>query len=359
MLENQDTISKSHLATARAVDQLRRQLGIVLQEDDGVLLGAVPIEGLTPGLLRQLQILPEKRLHLLLTSARAHSLGIDIGSQALLRIDAQNLSLPTLLALADPLNTSPLPEIKPLPATPSQQMLLSMAKYASLLPAMLTVESNALPQDWLPVIAADVASYWAAPQLDIVPLAQAKMPMEGAENAKLMCFRTRYGTSTHLALIIGDPAQTDAPLTRIHSSCITGDILGSMRCDCGDQLHRALEQIKQAGNGVLIYLHQEGRGIGIANKLRAYQLQERGLDTYDANLALGFGEDERDFAIAGAILKHLNIRNIRLLTNNPLKITAIEKTGITVTERVPLIIPSGSHNKAYLEAKGKKAGHLF
>jgi len=354
MPENPDIITRSHLATARAVDSLRRQLGIVLQEDNGTLLGAVPVEGLTPGLFSMIHALPAKRLQLLLTGARARMLGLDTEVRTV-RIDAQNLTFPDLLALADPLIT-PAPKVTIEPATPSHDLLLFMAKYASLLPAMLVIESAVLPQDWLRVSISDINAYWAEPPLDIVPLAHAAMPVEGMESATLACFRTRYGTSTHLVLTFGNIAS--APLTRIHSSCITGDILGSLRCDCGDQLKMALAQLHAEG-GLLLYLHQEGRGIGIANKLRAYQLQERGLDTYDANLALGFDEDERDFGIAGAILKHLGIKQIRLLTNNPHKIAAIETASIKVSERVPLIAESGSHNQAYLDAKAKKSGHLF
>jgi len=352
-MENPDSISQAHLATGRAVDQLRRQLGIIFQEDNGALLGACPIEGLTPGLLAQL---PPNR-SLLLTTARARSLGFDTQNAKIVRINATHLSLSELQSLADPLADKTLPDIDLLPVTPSHETLLTLAKYASLLPAMLTVESAPFPADWLRVSASDVAAYWAAPPLDIVPLTQAALPMQGVENAKIICFRTRWGTSTHLALIIGEPG--DNPLTRIHSSCITGDILGSLRCDCGDQLSMAIQQISEAGSGILLYLHQEGRGIGIANKLRAYQLQERGVDTYEANLMLGFEEDERDFTIAAAILKKLGIAAIRMLTNNPQKMHALEKAGITISQRIPLIAASGQHNHAYLKAKTQKAGHLF
>ena len=149
-----------------------------------------------------------------------------------------------------------------------------------------------------------------------------------------------------------------APLVRVHSSCVTGDLLGSLRCDCGSQLQLALSQMKEAGAGILLYLHQEGRGIGITSKLRAYALQERGLDTFAANEQLGFSEDERDFSIAGELLKALGHTRIRLLTNNPDKIDAFDVSGITITERLPLITPSNTHNHAYLEAKKIKRGHL-
>jgi len=358
MLEESKPITKAHLAAGRAVDQLRRQLGIVFQEDNGDRIGACPVEGLTQDLLSDLRALPKSRLHLLLTGARARSLGLDTKDAQAVRIDAQNLLLPAMQALADPLaDKKDIPKVTLLPATPSQEMLLTLAKYASLLPAMLIIESNALPEEWVSVAIADVKAYWSAPMFDIVPLTKAALPIGGGEQAALTCFRERYGTSVHLALVVGKIG--DNPLTRIHSSCVTGDILGSLRCDCGNQLKLALEAISKAGSGILIYLHQEGRGIGITNKLRAYQLQERGVDTYDANLMLGFGEDERDFSIAAAILKKLGVSRIRMLTNNPHKMAAIEKAGIKVSERVPLIAATGEHNHAYLEAKSKKAGHLF
>lgn len=346
----------AHLAAGRAVDQLRRQLGIVLQEDNGALLGACPVEGLTPGLLGQLRALPGCRLHVLLTGARARSLGLDAKEARTVRLDAEDMLFPALQALADPLADAapPPPETGLLPITASHDMLLTLAKYASLLPAMLTVESDKLPESWRRIRMIDVAAYWAAPSLDMVKLAEARLPVHAAEDARLAAFRLRYGTSTHLALLIGQPEGD--PLVRVHSSCITGDILGSLRCDCGDQLELAVKKIAASGGGALLYLHQEGRGIGIANKLRAYALQERGVDTYEANLMLGFDEDERDFALAAAMLKMLGMPRIRLLSSNPRKAESLAAQGIQVSERVRLDAPSGRHNHAYLSAKAKRHG---
>lgn len=361
-MTQQNTISQAHLATGRAVDQLRRQLGIVFVQSDGTPLGGCPVEGLTPSLLKQLQALPHAQLQLLVTTTRARTIGFDLPDNTqLVSLHANDLSLAELQAIADPvINNVTIPELHLLPVNHSHEMLLSMAKYASLLPAMLVIGADCFPENWLSVSAADLAAYWEAPPLDMVPLVEAALPIEGAENAKLVCFRMRYGTSTHLALIIGDITQSkDGVLTRVHSSCITGDILGSLRCDCGDQLGLAIDQIQKEGQGILLYLHQEGRGIGIANKLRAYALQERGVDTYDANLMLGFDADERDFSIAAAMLNALDIPSIRLLTNNPEKIKALEKYGIKINKRVPVVIKSGKHNHAYLDAKAKKSGHLF
>ncbi len=353
------TISQAHLAAARAVDSLRRQLPIVFMEDNRKMTGAVPVEGLTLGLLEALHALPQSRLQLLITAARARHLRLEAPSAGTVRIDAQNLSLSLLHTLADPLaDPAAVPALTASAATPAQEMLLTLTKYAALLPAVLLVESATLPADWTRIAMQDVQGYWRNPQLDIVPLAQAALPIAGAEQATVTCFRERHGTSVHLALSFGDLSKSESPLVRVHSSCITGDILGSLRCDCGDQLKLAIARLAESG-GLLLYLHQEGRGIGIANKLRAYRLQERGVDTYEANALLGFAEDERDFAIAGALLTKLGVTKIRLLTNNPHKLVAVEKTGIAIVERVPLVVPSGAHNHGYLEAKAKKSGHLF
>lgn len=359
MQENPEGISKAHLHTGRAVDQLRRQLPIVLEENNGKAVGVYPVEGLTEAVATGLRI-PQSTLSLLITGIRAGYLGLNTKNTATACIDAQNLSFAEIQTLADPLaGETPIPTISLLPQIVTHEAAMRLAKHASLLPALLLIENAEFPADWLRVTTNDIAAYWAAPPIDIVPVTQASLPIEGAEKTTLICFRDRFGTSTHLALIIGNALAEDAPLTRIHSSCVTGDILGSLRCDCCSQLQLSIAQMVKQGSGLLIYLHQEGRGIGIANKLRAYALQERGIDTYDANLMLGFGEDERDFSIAAAILNSLGKTRIKLMTNNPRKIENIEKYGISVAARVPVVIHAGVHNQEYLNAKVKKSGHLF
>jgi GTP cyclohydrolase II len=168
------------------------------------------------------------------------------------------------------------------------------------------------------------------------------------------------GTRTEsLALMCGDLDDQTVPLVRLHSECLTGDVLGSLRCDCGEQLAASLELIAQSGTGVLLYLRQEGRGIGLANKIRAYALQDAGMDTVDANLALGLPVDRREYTSSAAILRHLGLRRVRLLTNNPLKRTALEQHGIEVVERVPLMVPPNPANRQYLRTKAKRMGHLL
>jgi GTP cyclohydrolase II len=161
----------------------------------------------------------------------------------------------------------------------------------------------------------------------------------------------------HLAFVMGAIAEAEGVLARLHSECFTGDVLHSLRCDCGEQLRRALEMIAAEGSGVLVYLRQEGRGIGLRDKLRAYNLQDAGMDTVDANLALGHQADERDYGAAAGILRHLGVRSVRLLTNNPRKIEAMRQLGIDVVARLPLLIPATVESEAYLRTKRTRLNH--
>ncbi|MES2209308.1 MAG: GTP cyclohydrolase II [Chloroflexota bacterium] len=163
----------------------------------------------------------------------------------------------------------------------------------------------------------------------------------------------------HVAIVHGDPLGAEDIPVRIHSECLTGDAIGSLRCDCRDQLEASLRAIAAEDRGIVLYLRQEGRGIGLLNKLRAYGLQDHGLDTVEANLALGFGDDERDYAVAAHMLSLLQVRSIRLMTNNPRKIAGLEALGVRVTGRIPLVIPPNENNRFYLETKATKSGHLF
>lgn len=174
---------------------------------------------------------------------------------------------------------------------------------------------------------------------------------------ELIPFQERTNSLEHMALIKGDITSTEIILTRIHSACATGDLFGSLRCDCGEQLIESMKLIETNGNGIILYLQQEGRGIGLMNKMKAYKLQEEGMDTLEANLQLGFAPDERDYEIGAKILDHLGIKKVKLLTNNPDKIIGLEKNGIMVMERIPLIIQPNPCNKYYLDTKESRMGH--
>ncbi|MER3398653.1 MAG: bifunctional 3,4-dihydroxy-2-butanone-4-phosphate synthase/GTP cyclohydrolase II [Chloroflexota bacterium] len=206
------------------------------------------------------------------------------------------------------------------------------------------------------VSVAQIAAYRRKKEILVRRVAEARLPSAFGE-FKVVAYEGLYDGRTHLALIKGGPG--GVPLVRIHSECLTGDVFGSLRCDCGAQLEEALRLIGAADFGVLIYLRQEGRGIGLGSKIMAYHLQERGLDTVEANLALGFAPDLREYSVASSILKELGIKKIRLLTNNPAKLDDLEEAGIEVADRVPLIIGPNPHNARYLKTKKEKLGHLL
>lgn len=174
---------------------------------------------------------------------------------------------------------------------------------------------------------------------------------------ELHCFVAKHDGREHLALVYGDVSGKEDVLTRVHSECFTGDVLHSLRCDCGQQLDAAMKRIVENGSGVIVYMRQEGRGIGLANKLHAYHLQEKGLDTVDANVRLGFAPDLREYGIGAQILKNLGVESIRLLTNNPKKLVGLEGYGLSITGREPLIIPPQQHNEVYMRTKKERMGH--
>lgn len=185
-----------------------------------------------------------------------------------------------------------------------------------------------------------------------------RLPTEHAE-FKLCLYKSTVDNEHHMALVLGDLAQPDPVLVRVHSECFTGDVLGSLRCDCGKQLDAAMRMIAREGRGVILYMRQEGRGIGLANKIHAYQLQEQGLDTVEANEKLGFGADLRDYGVGAQILAHLGLSRIRLITNNPRKIVGLEGHGLIITERVELLCGATEHSERYLATKKEKLGHLL
>lgn len=176
-------------------------------------------------------------------------------------------------------------------------------------------------------------------------------------NFKLVAFKEKSTNREHLALMKGEWKKGDPVLTRVHSSCFTGDILGSLRCDCGDQLHKAMQMVEQEGKGVILYMNQEGRGIGLVNKLRAYKLQEEGMDTVEANIHLGFGSDERDYGVGAQILRYLDVTRLKLMSNNPKKRAGLKGYGLEIVDIVPIEIKSNPHNEKYLQTKRDKLGH--
>jgi GTP cyclohydrolase II len=247
-----------------------------------------------------------------------------------------------------------------------QDAAVGLVKLARLLPAALVARIPGDPAQWAeqedaPVLSLDDIDRYreATDEGEAVLAARAPVPLEGAEDAEVYAFRPADGGKEHLAIVIGSPSKGRPVLTRLHSECLTGDLLGSLRCDCGDQLRGAIQAIASAGGGILIYLAQEGRGIGLVNKLRAYRLQDQGFDTIDANERLGFDADERVYRPAATILKALGYGKVRLLTNNPAKVDGLSACGIEIVERVPHSFPANGHNENYLRTKAARAGHLL
>ncbi|MEX2455601.1 MAG: GTP cyclohydrolase II [Rhodospirillaceae bacterium] len=263
--------------------------------------------------------------------------------------------------LADPMRGPFVASRDPVPASVAASVRL--AKIARLLPSTLAVVVPAVTIGKTPgIVAIDVASvsgYEKTAAAALKRVTAARVPLEGAEHAQIMAFRPADGGIEHLAIVIGDPEPPGPVLIRLHSECFTGDLLGSLKCDCGDQLRGAIEQIGKEGSGILLYLAQEGRGIGLINKLRAYALQDQGFDTVEANQRLGFEDDERVFLAAAEMLRQLGFSRVRLLTNNPRKVAQLEEYGIEVVERVAHAFPTNIHNERYLAIKAEKSGHLF
>jgi GTP cyclohydrolase II len=246
---------------------------------------------------------------------------------------------------------------------------IDLAKLARLLPAVIlgmlpaaqAAERAALAaaEDLLSVGVGEIAGYETLAARSLTPVSEARVPLAGAESTRIIAFRPADGGVEHLAIVIGEPAANKPVLTRLHSACFTGDLLGSLRCDCGDQLQGAIAEIGRQGAGLLLYLAQEGRGIGLVNKLRAYRLQDRGADTVEANLQLGFDADERIYLPAAEMLRQLGFPAVRLMTNNPEKVAGLARSGIEVVERVPHVFPANRHNEGYLETKATRFGHMF
>lgn len=230
---------------------------------------------------------------------------------------------------------------------------IALSRHAGVLPAWFVSSGNA-PVDMVETSAAAIAAFADPARLAIA--ARARLPVAASEVGEIVAFRSPDDPQEHVALVLG-LRDGGVPVVRLHSECLTGDVLGSLKCDCGPQLHAALTAIADAPWGILLYLRQEGRGIGLVNKLRAYQLQDQGFDTVDANVRLGFPVEARDFGIAAQMLRLLKVDAIRLMTNNPDKVARLEGEGVLVVERLPLALPTNAHNAYYLATKRDRTGH--
>ncbi len=344
---------------ARAIDALRRGWAIAIQAPGEPVLTLLPIETADPARLAAFD--PAGAGQILLSFGRAETLKI-VNQRAAAQPDQPVVirreawtDFAVATALADPQLDLAMPFKGPFrsigPDAPiAAAQALRLARIAGLLPAFFAGGVGAE----LTITPAAIDAHEDANRLAIVT--RARLPVAGAEDSEIVAFRTPDAAGEHVALLIGQP-DGRPPLVRLHSECLTGDVLGSLKCDCGPQLHAAIHAIADAGWGILLYLRQEGRGIGLVNKLRAYALQDQGFDTVDANTRLGFAIDARDFGVAGRMLALLGQDRVRLLTNNPAKVAGLTAAGIAVVERVAHHLPPNRHNERYLATKRDRTGH--
>lgn len=344
-------------AAPKAIDALRRGWPVVID-------GAVTVLAIESADAHRLAAFEGyNSANILISASRAATLklmnqraaAVEAGPVMIAR--APWLDLPAAVALADPATDLAYPFKGPFTAIDvahleAARAALDLARHSGLLPAFFILD-HPLP-DVDGVRSADVAA-WETPD-SLAIAARARLPVAACEQSEIIAFRSPDQAGEHVALVIGQP-NGSSPLVRLHSECLTGDIFGSLKCDCGPQLDAALRLMAEAGWGILLYLRQEGRGIGLINKLRAYELQDQGFDTVDANLRLGFPVEARDFGIAGRMLTLIGQPRIRLLTNNPQKVARLEAAGIIVEARVPHQLPPNPHNSHYLATKRDRTGH--
>ena len=366
--------NRTHLKTERSCQELRRGGVVLLRLANGAACFLRAAELMGDDCRDELQRLAGSGALLVLTTTRMESLGRNLAENFCgASLSAHNIEKDLLASLAV---DQPRAGLLDASLTIVAERRGSLADYATrllriskLVPAALmarlptrdpAIHQKICDEHGIMVIEArDVDRYITAAAQSLKVAARARVPLRRAPDAEVVMFRAELGGDEHFAVIVGDPQAHETPLVRLHSQCITGDILGSLKCDCGEQLDGALKMMANAGGGILVYLAQEGRDIGFLNKMRAYALQDRGMDTVDANHALGFEDDERYFLPACKILNELGIETLQLITNNPSKIAQLEENGFNVEKRVPMTPPSNAHNERYIQTKQDRSGHMI
>ena len=344
------------IAVERAIAEFRSGRPVIVTGTHGAIV-AMPVDGLTPDRLASFRRLcAPARPQLVITATRARAIGIEAAGPVGLALGDDDAN--AILALV----AEPLVERTPaiVAAPPAVAAAIALAKLARYLPALLVAEgamvAAAAPEPRLVAVSAEaIVGFREQAVASLAVAAEANVPLDGGMPARFVIFRDAIG-GTSVAAIVGAPDLTRPVPVRLHSACLTGDAFGSRRCDCGDQLRLALRRLDREG-GIILYLDQEGRGLGLANKMRAYQLQDAGLDTLDANTTLGFDDDERDYGVAARMLQILGCTEVLLLTNNPAKLDGLSRAGIEVSGRIGLQVPSNPDNRRYLAAKAARAGH--
>jgi GTP cyclohydrolase II len=360
----------------RAICELRRGDPVVVEDMEGGIAVALSVEAVSSPALNRIKVMAGASAVLAVTRPRAVAIGLESPASPVVKLAlGAGLTAEVIHDLVDPTRSGgPGAEtamtVEPAELETREGAAVALAKLARLLPAAVvapvrlprgvTLEGWLDKNDLMIVRARDILDYQTHAARTLTLVGNASVPLVDAENTRVLAFRPPDGGVEHLAIVIGEPSADDGPvLIRLHSECFTGDLLGSLRCDCGDQLRGAIAEISRQGSGVVLYLAQEGRGIGLVNKLRAYQLQDDGFDTVEANELLGFDADERIYLPAAEMLRQLGFPQVRLLTNNPDKLRQLARCGIEVVDRVPHVFPSNGHNAAYLRTKAERSGHMF
>jgi len=344
-----------HVAVERGIAEFRSGRPVVISKG-GVAALALPIDGMTDGRLASFRRLcAPAEPHLVITERRAQALGLSATGPIGLAVTGEDAT--AIVVLAADARIENIPDV--VAAGPIARAAIELAKLAQRLPALLVADAADIrpcEPPLMTITAEAIASFRRAAIDSLAVAAEAEVPLNGGVPARFVIFRDAIGGSS-VAVMVGSPDLREPVPLRLHSACLTGDVFGSRRCDCGDQLRLALRRLEEQGGGVILYLEQEGRGLGLANKMRAYQLQDAGLDTIDANSALGFDDDERDYGVAVRMLQILGVKRVKLLTNNPAKLDGLTQAGIEVCGRIPLHGPVNADNRRYLTAKATRAGH--
>ncbi len=350
--------TREHVDASRALAEFRSGRPVIIAGNNETLL-CLPVEGLDKDRLAAFhEAVAPMTPRLVLTSSRARSLGIDASEPVAIEL-SDKVDTRTVLALVA--DNKPDFEFLPEPAGAVAAAAIDLVKLAQVLPAVLVADvdpaiSGAFDPRIITVDAKAVARFRKESTQSLRIAGEAHIPLSSGVRNRFVVFRDALGDDL-VAVIVGTPDLSKPVPVRIHSACLTGDVFGSRRCDCGDQLQLALARLQESGDGIILYLAQEGRGLGLANKMRTYELQDAGLDTVDANTTLGFDDDERDYGVAVRMLQMLGVTRVVLLTNNPDKLDGLAKGGIEIAGRMPLETPVNADNRRYLTAKAARAGH--
>jgi GTP cyclohydrolase II len=349
--------SREHLDVSRALSELQARRPVRVSTSDESLI-ALPVEGLDDRRLREFAMLCSPVMpKLIVTQQRARAIGIETSTPMALSLPG-TIGAKGIFELAAGARNHIAMESEA--ASSAATAAIRLVKLARGLPAILAASVTASDRDKGQSIAAVEAGainrFVDDATNSLAVVSEASIPLASGTSARFVVFRDALGID-QVAIVVGKPDLSAPVPVRLHSACLTGDVFGSRRCDCGDQLQLALARLESLGGGIILYLAQEGRGIGLANKMRAYRLQDGGLDTRDANTTLGFEDDERDYGVAAQMLRILDCTRIVLLTNNPAKLDGLTKAGIEITARVPLEAPVTPHNKRYLTTKAVRSGH--